>query len=303
VPSSDPDAAPDTLTVVVPTCHGWPAVRPYLARLQDQAVATSTEVIVADGSRQPAPPADAVWPGLVWLRHPGAGLFELRMLARRRARGSIVAVTEDHCMVAPDWCAEILETFRRQPAAVAVKGAVRNGTAARLADHASFLVNHASNLPPFDGGAEDAIFGISAVAYRRSALDRLAPEPGWPVELHDTRRWRAAGETVVADARIQVDHYQSGGLLELSALHFHNARAISGLRRRRMARRDWARIAVTPILPLVRTVRTVTLCARKRVPWATLVPSLPLFVWFYLWKAAGELTGYLTGPGDSATKL
>ena len=40
-------------------------------------------------------------------------------------------------MVAPDWCARILEVYARQPAAVAVKGVVRNGTAERLVDQAS----------------------------------------------------------------------------------------------------------------------------------------------------------------------
>lgn len=299
----EPTTAPNTLTVVIPTCHGWPEVRPCLERLRDQAQVTATEVIVADGSTAPAPPAGALWPGLVWLRQPGVGLFDLRALARRRARGSILAVTEDHCLVAPDWCARILEAYARQPAAVAVKGVVRNGTAERLVDRASYLANHAPNLPPFDGAPEDAILGVSCVAYSQQALGRLAPELAWPVELHDARRWRAVGEAVLADERIWVDHHQSGGLLALSAFHFHNARAISGLRRRRMTRRDWVRLAASPVLPLVRTARTAALCARKRVPWTTLAPSLPLFLWFYVWKAAGEITGYLTGPGDSATRL
>jgi hypothetical protein len=303
VPSRGPGAGPDTLTVVVPTCHGWPEVRPCLERLRDQAQLTATEVIVADGSAAPPPPAGALWPDLVWLREPGMGLFGLRALARRRARGGILAVTEDHCMVAPDWCARILEAYARQPAAVAVKGVVRNGTAERLVDRASYLMNHAPNLPPFDGAPEDAILGVSCAAYSQQALERLAPELAWPVELHDARRWRAAGETVLADARIWVDHHQSAGLLTLSGFHFHNARAISGLRRGRMTPRDWARLAASPVLPLVRTARTAALCARKRVPWTTLASSLPLFLWFYVWKAAGEITGYLTGPGDSSTRL
>ena len=70
-----------------------------------------------------------------------------------------------------------------------------------------------------------------------------------------------------------------------------------------MTLRDWARLAALPILPFVRTARTVALCARKPVPWTTLAASLPLFLWFYVWKAAGEITGYLIGPGDSATRL
>lgn len=301
--SRDPVAEPRRLTVVIPTCHGWPAVRPFLDQLRDQALATGTEVIVADGSSAPAPPAEALWPGVVWLREAGSGVFALRALARRAARGAILAVTEDHCLVAPDWCARILEAYARHPEAVAIKGVVRNGSRERLVDRASYLMSQAPHLAPFTGRFEDTILGVSCATYSRRALERVAPQLAWPIELHDASQWRAAGKTVVADERIWVEHHQSAGLLDMSLLHFHNARAISGLRRSRITRRDWIRLAASPILLVVRTARTAALCARKRVPWATLAPSVPLFLWFYVWKAAGEITGYLTGPGDSETRL
>ena len=291
------------LTVVIPTCHGWPAIQPFVDRLRDQAQATGAEVIVADGSSAPSPPPKALWPGLVWLREAGAGVFRLRVLGRRAARGAILAVTEDHCLVAPDWCAQILKSYTRHPGAVAIKGVVRNGSRDRLADRASYLLVQAPNLAPFSGGPEDSILGVSCATYDRRALDRLAPELDWPVDLLDARQWHAAGETILADERVWVEHHQSLPLLALSRLHYHNARAISGYRRGRLTRGDWARLAAAPILPVVRTVRTVALCARKRVPWTTLVASAPLFLWLYAWKAAGEITGYLTGPGDSETRI
>jgi hypothetical protein len=291
------------LSVVVPTCAGWPAIAPCLARLRPSAEAAGAEVLVADGSRRPPPPPEARWPGLAWLAHPGAGVFALRARARQAARGEILAVTEDHCLVAPDWCRRILEAHDRHRDAVAVKGAVRNGTAARLLDRVSYLVSQAPHLPPFGARDEDAGLGISCTSYRRAALDRLAPDPDWPVELVDARRWRAGGAAVVADESIWVEHLQSGPLLALSALHFHNGRAIAGLRRTRASGRDVLRLAGLAVLPLVRTARTARLCARKGVAWSTLGPGVPLFLWFYLWKAAGEAAGYLAGPGDSATRL
>jgi hypothetical protein len=291
------------LTVVIPTCHGWAAVRPFLEGLRDQAQATGAEVVVVDGSTEPGPPPDALWPGLVWLHRAGVGVFTLRALGRQAARGDILAVTEDHCLVAPDWCARILEAYASHPNAAAIKGVVRNGSRARLADRASYLMSQAPHLPPFTGAPADTILGASCATYSRRALERLAREPGWPLELHDVGRWRAAGETIVADERIWVEHHQSAPLLELSRLHYHNARAISGLRRSRIAWRDWVRLAAAPILLIVRTARTVALCAQKRVPWSALLPSVPLFLWFYVWKASGEITGYLTGPGDSETGI
>ncbi len=301
--TEEPAAGPIALTVVVPTSHGWPAIRPCLERLRHQAVAANAEVIVADGSAGSPPPATERWPGLVWLEAPGAGVFALRALARRAARGPILAVTEDHCYVAPDWCARILEAHTRHPEAVAIKGAVRNGTAERLVDRASFYLVQAPSLAPFAGGPEDAILGVSSVSYARRALDRLVPDATWPVEVDDAREWRAGGEVVVADAQVWVEHHQSETLVAMSRLHLHNARAVCGVRRRRMTGRDWARVVAAPVLPFVRTARTVGLCARKGVPWGTLIPCVPVFLWLFAWKAAGELAGYVTGPGDSATRL
>jgi hypothetical protein len=304
VRTAEPSAGPIALTIVVPTSHGWPTIRPCLERLRDQAVAVGAEVIVADGSGGSPPPADPGWPGLVWLREPGPGVFALRALARGVARGTILAVTEDHCLVAPDWCARILEAHARHPEAVAVKGAVRNGTGERLLDRASFYLVQAPNLPPFAGEPEDAVLGVSCVSYRRRHLDTLAPDVARPVEIDDARQWRATrAAAIVADERISVEHHQSQGLLGVTAAHFHNARAVAGLRRDRMTSRDWVRVAAAPFLPFIRTVRTLTLCARKQVPAATMIACAPVFLWLYVWKGAGELTGYVRGPGDSATRI
>jgi hypothetical protein len=303
VRTEEPAAGPIALTVVVPTFHGWPAIRPCLERLRHQAVAANAEVIVADGSAGPPPPAADRWPGLVWLNEQGAGVFALRALARRAARGPILAVTEDHCYVAPDWCVRILEAHTRHPEAVAVKGAVRNGTTARLVDRASFYLVQGPSLPPFAGEPEDAILGVSSVSYACHALERLVPDATWPVEVDDAREWQAAGEVVLADSEVWVEHHQSERLLAMSRLHFHNARAVAGVRRGRMTSRDWLRVAAAPVLPFIRTARTLALCARKQVPAATMVACAPMFLWLYVWKAAGELTGYVRGPGDSAARL
>jgi hypothetical protein len=283
--------------------QGWPAIGPCLERLRAEALALGVEVLVADGSDTPPPPPERLWPGVRWLRYPGAGVFALRACARTVARGRVVAVTEDHCLVAPDWCRRLLEAHARHPGAVAVKGTVRNGSRARLVDRAAFLLNQAPHLAPFTGGPWDTVLGVSCVAYKREPLARLVPDPGAPVELADAGAWPSRGQTLVADEGIWVEHCQSAPLLPMSALQLHNGRAVAGLRRSRMRGRDWLRLAALPGLPLVRTGRLVALCRRKGVPWRELLPCLPLFLWYFAWKGAGEAAGYLAGPGQSARRL
>lgn len=289
------------LSVVVATTQGWPNAALCLDALRDQAEATGAEIVVADGSGRPPPDPGRVGSGVIWLSVPDAGVFELRAVATRVAHGEIVAVTEDHCVVGPQWCARILEVHARYPEAAAVKGVVANGSRERLIDWAAFLTNQAPHILPFVGGRGDAVVGVSCVAYKRWALDATRADEAVPFpELRDPRAWLGR---IVADERLSVEHHQSAGLVATSALQFHNGRAVAGLRRGRMGWRDWIRVLGAPVLPLYRTLRVSGMCLGKRVPGAVLLASLPLVLWFCLCKGAGEVLGYLAGPGDSARKL
>jgi len=106
------------LSVVVTCTQPWPEVRGCLDRIAPQARCDDIEVIVADGS---AGGLDAVTTDHVrWLRLPGRGPHELRLAGLEEARGDVVAITEDHCDVAPDWCAQVLEALARHADAVAI---------------------------------------------------------------------------------------------------------------------------------------------------------------------------------------
>jgi hypothetical protein len=297
-----PPADEPPLSVILATTRGWAEARPCLERLLGAARPVGAEVVVADGSAAPPPPG-ALPPGLRWLREPGAGVFVLRALARRAARGPLLAVTEDHCLVAPDWCARLLDAFARHPEAVAVKGAVRNGSRARLVHWAAFVMNQGPHVPPFRGGRDDALLGVSCAAYRRQALARLLPEAAGPLDLLDTRTWRDAGETVVADPAAWVEHHEPLSFLAVSAVQYHNARAVAGLRRGRPTPRDGLRLAGAPALAVTRAARTVAAALRRDLPRGRVLAAAPLVLWLYAWKAAGEVAGYLAGPGNSAARL
>ena len=110
------------LSVVVTCTQPWPEVRGCLERLAPQVRAGEVELIVADGS---VCGLDAkVAEQARWLRYPGRGPHELRLLGFTEARGDVVAITEDHCDVAPDWCERVLDAHARHPDAVAIAGPV-----------------------------------------------------------------------------------------------------------------------------------------------------------------------------------
>jgi len=107
------------------------------------------EIIVADGHGKGLP--DDVtdrYPEVIWLKQPGGSVFYLRGLAMARARGEIVAVTEDHCEVTPGWCERTIRAHKEYPAAAAIGGAVENGATERLIDWAHFFLVFAPFTPP-----------------------------------------------------------------------------------------------------------------------------------------------------------
>ncbi len=129
------------LSVIVATSQPWPELRMCLDSLHVQAVRAGAEVVVGDGTGQGLPEDVARrYPEVTWLKVQGASVLQLRALAMSHTSGEVVAVTEDHCRVAPDWCERILEAHKRYPEAAAIGGAVENGARRKIIDWASFFI-------------------------------------------------------------------------------------------------------------------------------------------------------------------
>jgi hypothetical protein len=294
------------ISVIVPTVRGWPATKPALERLVPQTVGAGGEVVVVDGSGGRAPSAGemAEMGGPVaWVERPGNSVFQLRAAGYGIARGDVVAVTEDHCFVAPDWVARIKDSHDRHREAGAVGGAVLNGTDQKLVDWAAFLLTQGPFMPPLQNGITDRISGPANVSYKRRVLLRLKSED--PLGLIDFLELPAAleGESLAADDSIRVLHHQSQGFWGTSLAEFDNGRTIAGFRRRRMGRGDWLRILGAPLLPIYRSVRALRIAQGKQRPRGILPASVPIHAWLQYCAMAGELAGYAAGPGGSARRL
>ena len=288
------------LSVVVTCTQPWPEVRGCLDRIAPQARPGEIEIIVADGS---AGGLDASAAGdVTWLRLPGRGAHELRLAGVAEARGDVVAITEDHCDVAPDWCAQVLAAHVRHSDAVAIAGPVTNGAAERFADRASFFLVHARNLPGHDDRPVNWFPPAgSNVSYKRPQIVCALQRPG-DLELVVTPRLWAEG-SLVLDASVVVAHSQSLGLGAHVANHFHSGRAHAGLvaergipaRRRALARDalSFPRRLVGAALEVGRALPEHSREIRRALPAMTLLASA---------ATAGYLAG-IAGPGSSLRRL
>jgi hypothetical protein len=290
------------LSVLLAVRRPWPSARVCLDVLTADARSVSAVGIVAIGDAG-ARPSDAAqrYPGVVWLSAPGASVFVLRALALQRAQAAIVAVTEDHAVVRPGWCAGMLAAHARHPEAAAIGGAVENGATETTVDWASYFISSGPFAPPL--APDQPRISLQANAsYKRAALDAGHGPMGLVMHtLNDALA--ACGATLIADESVRVVHDQRLSLRVHSAGHFHNGRSIAASR---LPQLGWRRVAYAfgalglPPVMLGRTLRAVL---PKRRYGRQLLLGLPAMCWLLLCHAAGELAGYVSGPGCSPERV
>lgn len=286
-----PDAI--SLSVVLATIEPWPDLANCLAVLEPQIAAVGGEIIVGDGhgSALDASKVDAS-DRLSWIRIPGASVFELRARGVQAARGEIIALTEDHCVVGADWCAQILDAFRRHPEAMGVTGPVLNGSTNLLIDWANFLHTFGSYYPPVNQTQRDRCPPAANVAFRRSAIGSGPVSPG-SIELELSPRLFHDRLFHVHDG-ITVTHVQSHGFWSTLLAHFDNGRSTTGLHREPLTRRQ---------LPWNQFRGALRSMGGDAQLGPALRASLPLLFLLSCCHAAGEVVGILAGPGNSPARL
>ena len=296
-----PESRP-SLSVVVSTRQGWPSIKRAIESLDEQVRDVGGELIVVDASGLPAPVlADHVR----WLEQPvDLSVFQLRQRGYHLATAEIIAVTEDHCRVTAGWCRRVLDLHAAYPEAIAIGGAVDNGTRDTNIDWAAYLVTQLPFTAPLQDGPAARVTGPANLSLKRKAVERLPENEGFgTIELFDQAALLEPGEVFWLDSGLVVFHEQSLGFRGTSVIEFHNGRTLGGFRRRAMSRGDWARVLGSPLLVAYRTVRTLRMAWGKRVPRSAVLAAAPAIAWLQVCNAAGELLGYATGPGDSPRRL
>lgn len=288
------------LSVVLATTRPWDELRACLRSLAPQLAENAVEVIVGDAHTGEVP--DDIrrdFPWVHWIRREGESVFVFRNLGALAARAPIVAFTEDHCIVAPDWCRRILQAHHAHPDAAAIGGVVENGPTRHLIDWANYLLVFAPFVPPVPSGPATAISLQANCSYKRYALpDKL--QPNGLMEFHLNRDLVKHGRRLYTDGAISVAHIQSHGRLGTFAAHFHNGRSIATVRMETLrGAKRWLRIASCLVLPPFLFVYAARNITRKPRYWGRFLSCAHLLAGLCIAHAAGEFCGYSFGPGTS----
>ena len=292
------------LSVVIATTQPWPEVGPCLDSLQHQVREIGGEIILADGTANGLPEhTDSLYPGIIWLKAPGASVFYLRALAMSHSRGEIVAITEDHCRVRPNWCEKLIEVHKKYPDTSVIGGAVENGATETLMDWASFFIVNGAAMSPLKSGEQKQVTLQANVSYKRRVIPKTIPELG-RMEWIFNQHLRSHGEKLRADDSIIVEHVQSLGFQGTCMVHSHDSRSIAGFRLQNISAAEWIiRLGACLIMPPALMMRTLIPVLRKRRHLGTLAACLPAIVMLVSFRAAGAFVGFITGPGNSPAQI
>ena len=224
---------------------------------------------------------------------------ELRARGLAKATGRVVALIEDHGVVAPDWSAKVMQAHQR--GFVAIGGAIENGIDRPL-NWAVYYCDFLRYQNPLAEG-ESSIASDANVTYKRAALESVRPM--WKEIFHESAvngALRARGEKVALAPGI-VLHQNRMGLRFGSAMKerfvwgrsYAATRAgLAGLGKRAF----WA--AFSPALPVLMIGRMTLMAFRKRRTFGAYLKALPLTTALIVSWSCGELTGYVTGRANAA---
>ncbi len=293
------------LSVVVPSVNGWNDLRGALDALKVAAREVPLEVIVPERCGDPVRVE-------ISLRHPSVRILpvpedtsipRMRALAFAAATAPMVAVIEDHVLVASDWASRIVAL--RALGHRVIGGRVENAATERAVDWAAFLCEYHTALTSRPAGPSEWLTGNNT-AYDRGALVQsrdVIDAGGWEDALHDA--FRRDGVELWYDPSLVVRHrrtYRSAR--EYAVERFTYSRAWAALRTAGAGRAErlWigARAVLLPPVLLFRIVTRSWSDVSCRAPLIRGLAYLPLFV--AAW-AIGEMAGAWLGDGGALVRV
>ncbi len=300
------DAPLPRLSVVLAT-DSYETIRPVVRHLQRQTIRDQIEiVIVAEGALSPAPEESEIG-GFARVHVLTVGSISpigpARAAGVRATRAPLVFVGETHTYAHPAW-AETLVRAHGAPWAGVVPG-FGNANPRGPLSWALFLLDYGRWLHVLPAG-ESAIAPTHNGAFSRQVLLDLGENLDRALHQGDylTVLLRAAGHRIYFEPAARIDHLNVSRWRPWVQERWHGGRMLAGRRANRWSlQRRLVYFCGAPLIPFLLTLRL-----RRVLATAWRGGMLPAGTFGALFAAgvvsgAGEMVGYLLGPGEGAEPL
>ncbi len=295
-----------SVSVVIAWVNPIELLLPGLEALRQQGRRHSVEVIVVSRrGNEEQERLHTLFPDVVLMSAPGdTPVTALRSMGIKRARGTIVAVTEDHCIPSDGWIATIEQNLR-QPGCDIVGGPVENTATTRLRDWAAFLTEYTKAVRPvIEDESGDQIPGNN-VAYRRELLGDICA-------TLDRGLWESfcrpdlikRGARLKFDSKMVTWHHRPFDFGYFTRHRYHYCRSFAGMRCQSFSTFQRLKYGFGSVLlpPLLLLRGLMTLVQKQRLVGRYLACS-PLIGFYVTVGALGEMIGYFIGGGNSLARV
>lgn len=291
------------LSIIIASCVGQPFINRCLESLEQQ-IQENIECIVADRAGESV--ADEITQSFPWVkifrRPAGESVPDLRHYGIERAQADYVAIIEEHCVAREDWIETILKIIEEPVAAVG--GVVEDANYDRLMDWAVYFTEYNSYMPPATRGSATDVCAANCVYRRDLLLEHLPPSGSGYWEAGLNHKLKEAGEKFINEPELVVYHTGPFGLFYYLHQRFLFSRAFAGTRREHMSGAFRAvYLLLMPLLIPLLWARTASRVFAKRQHIGKFLQVTPHMIPITATYVAGEAVGFLTGRGDSLSKI
>jgi glycosyltransferase involved in cell wall biosynthesis len=238
------------------------------------------------------------YPRVLFVPAPdGSSVPYLRSLGLAAADGDIVALTEDHCVVAPDWVAQLVSAQRR--GADVVGGAMDNAQRERAIDWAAYFAEYGLFAPRGGSLGGGPLLTGANVAYSRKVVRDVvtwARDGEWENVAHE--RLLARGSTLQFLRTAAVYQNKNYRFWDFCRDRYEHGRDYA--RRRLVDEGGWRRLAYAPgaaVLPFLLTLRVARAMAQHH--GRAFLRALPITFAFLCAWSLGEAVGYIRGAAPA----
>jgi hypothetical protein len=274
-------------------------IRKTLAYLRAQTIRDHIQIVVgvpADSDVSADAPDFDGFADVRLVEVPAASVRDARAATLRGATAPIVAVGETHAFPRPDYAEKLVEAHQGPWAAVGP--AMENANPSSVISWVELFMSYGPWFEPRRGVAND-LPGHNSSYKRRILLElgnRLEEVIGHSTSLHP--ELRAHGHELYVEPAARVDHLNPTLWRSYFALAFQAGRLYGALRSAEWAlTRRTVYIAGSPLIPAVRLWKIVRGASRSTRGRAVILRVVPALVPMLVSNAAGEVSGYLFGPG------
>lgn len=295
------------MSVVIITPDRFATISKTLRHLEAQSVAAQLEiVIVAPSARDLALDESALRPFHSYSVLETGPIFstaKARAAGVRAASAPIVAFAEDHSYPGPGWAEALIK--RHQENWAAVGPAMANANPRTVTSWANLLIEYSEWLHPCSSGEREHLPGHNS-SYKRSLLLEYGDRLEQILDAESILHWdlRRKGHRLYLEGSARTFHENFSKPSPCFTLRFNGGRLFAAARSRNWP--GWRRALFalgSPLIPFLRFVRIALELFQNGRP-RHLLPRLWLALFLGLiFDGAGEMAGYLLGPGNAMAKL